>query len=123
MNRKLLFSTFAFVAALSSGAASAAASHEEMMNTCLEQFVQHNFSDYQGKVTVKKPGSDEFTLAGPILSTSPTYEIKVAAVGNPSGKPLATATCKLTRNGIILKTQPLAALRKAKAIAPVVAKN
>jgi hypothetical protein len=123
MTRKLLFSTFAFFAALSSGVASAAATEEEMMNTCLEQFVQHNFSDYQGKVTVKKPAGEEFTKTGPLLSTSPVYEIKMAAVGNPSGKAFATATCKLTRTGIVLKTQPLAALKKAKAMSPAVAKN
>ncbi len=128
MNRKLNIAMITASLALA-GTAQAASNKvlDQMMDTCIQQFVASNFADYQGKVTVQKSASSSIVSHRPsLVAGRGHYSITVAAVGRPSGTQYATATCQMARDGSVvsIKTVPLAALQQLQRVEPmVVAKN
>ena len=92
---------------------------DQMMDTCIQQFVASNFAGYQGKLTVQK--SDQSYRGPSLIAGTGSYEITVAAVGRPGSTQLATATCQMARDGSVvsIKSSTTAALQKAH-VEPVV---
>ena len=110
-------------ASLMFASASQAASNkmlDQMMDTCIQQFVASNLAGYQGKLTVQK--SDQRYRGPSLMAGTGSYEITVAAVGRPGSTQLATATCQMSRDGSVvsIKSSTTAALKKAH-VDPVVA--
>jgi hypothetical protein len=123
MNRKLNIAIAATASLISVSAAQAASSKvlDQMMDTCIQQFVTTNLADFKGKVTVQK--SDKQFHYGPLLvAGSGSYRITVAAVRRPGDTQLATATCSMARDGsvISIKSTPLAALKQLPRAQPVI---
>jgi hypothetical protein len=128
MNRRL-FSTAAVTSAasfalLGAGSARAASSPalNQMMDTCIQQFVASNLADYHGKVSVRKEDSH----SPPLVAGQSNYFITVAAVGKESGAQIASATCKMSHDGsvVYMTSTPIAALKPIRHIeAETVAKN
>ena len=89
--------------------ASAGAAHadtESLMNECIDKFVATQFAGFNGKVTVKK----NLEPAYPAPLVLRRHRITVSAVDAASGAPLATATCKPGKDGLLVtiksKTPP-----------------
>ena len=103
-------------------ASSDSALNNKMLATCMQQFVASNFADYAGKVTVQEPDTSDSSYTSKMVAGRGYYHVKVAAVGRPSGKQYATATCKMTRDGSVvsIKTAPLAAMKTMQRVEPVV---
>jgi hypothetical protein len=126
MNRKLNIAIVTAASLAFVGAAQAASNKvlDQMMNTCIQQFVANNFADYQGKITIQKPDSTNHGTS--LMSGGSRHQITVTAVGRPGSTQLATATCQMARDGSVvsIKTLPLAAMKKLSRIEPmIVAKN
>jgi hypothetical protein len=108
------------------GAAQAASNKmlDQMMDTCIQQFVASNLVGYEGKVTIRK--SNTIDNGPSLVAGSSSYRITVSAVSRPGGAQLATATCEMAHDGsvISIRSVPLAALKNLpRAESTVVAKN
>jgi len=125
MNRTRNTAIVAAASLMFAGASQAASNKmlDQMMDTCIKQFVASNFADYQGKLTVQK--SDQSYRGPALMAGSGSYEISVAAVGRPGSTQLATATCQMARDGSVvsIKSSTTAALKKTQAEPMVVATN
>jgi hypothetical protein len=98
---------------------------DQTLDACIQHFVASNLADYQGKVTVEKSESSAGNVSPSLLVGGGNYYVTVSAVGRPGGVPIASATCRIGRDGSIksMKTVPLAALKKLRSESVVVAKN
>jgi len=98
---------------------------DQMLDTCMQHFVASNLANYQGKVTLEKTENSFGNYVSPLMLGRSHYSVTVSAVGRPGGVPLASATCRIGRDGsvISMKTMPLAAMKKLRSESAIVAKN
>jgi hypothetical protein len=93
----------------------AQASDGAMLDACIRQFIASEFSDYSGKISIRKDSAraNSFPLPAQV------HEVAVSAA-DAKGVPLASATCKVESDGTVMSITPHASAAKiAKTATPL----